>query len=163
VPSPRRVFVAPRPLVFTFDTILRRPMVDYNPAGPDAVIGSDFCRRSTDCAVVASGPVGAGEAITDSASGRDMAARIIGSPMRPRYPEGLRTAGLAGRVVVQFIIDSTGRVEVASIRVLESTHALFAAAVLEVLPRYRFVAAEANGRQTRMTVQMPFEFTLDRR
>ena len=40
----------------------------------------------------------------------------------PAYPETLRTAGITGTVRVRFVVDTTGRAEPSSIRVLESTH-----------------------------------------
>jgi protein TonB len=36
---------------------------------------------------------------------------LVGDPPRPRYPEALRTAGVDGRVVVRFVVDTAGRVE----------------------------------------------------
>ena len=40
----------------------------------------------------------------------------------PKYPAVLHSAGLSGTVMVEFVIDTTGRVEPVSIRVVESTH-----------------------------------------
>jgi periplasmic protein TonB len=83
-------------------------------------------------------------------------------PPRPRYPEQLRAAGVSGRVVVRFVVDTLGRVEPASIVVRESGHDLFEQSVRAVLPALRFVAAEVEGRKVRMLVELPFEFRLDR-
>ena len=80
--------------------------------------------------------------------------------IRPRYPDNLRTAGVAGRVVVRFVVDTTGHVDMASTQVLESTHDLFTRAVLDVLPSLRFVPAETNGRRVRSLAEMPFDFVL---
>jgi protein TonB len=85
--------------------------------------------------------------------------RII-SPVRPRYPEALRGAGVSGRVTIQFTVDTTGRVEMASVKTLQSTHALFTRAVLDVLPSLRFLPTESNGRRVRALAEMPFEFVL---
>ena len=46
---------------------------------------------------------------------------LISQPI-PKYPPLLREIGLSSRVVLQFIVDTTGRVDSASIRVIESTH-----------------------------------------
>lgn len=84
-----------------------------------------------------------------------------GNPL-PRFPEVLRAGGVEGRVLVQFVVDTTGRVEPGSIRFIASSHDLYEAAVRGVLPRYRFQAAEVGGRKVRQLVQMPFGFTLAR-
>jgi protein TonB len=154
---------APRPITIDLGNLSSElPHVDIADPGTGGTAGRDFCTKASDCAVQRERTDGAGvdEGI---ARGPDLVARIVGSPPRPRYPEALRAAGLAGRVVVQFIVDTMGVIEPASVRVVESSHEQFARAVLDVLPRYRFVAAEASGRRVRMTAQMPFEFTLDRR
>ncbi len=39
----------------------------------------------------------------------DRAPRLIGRAIEPRYPAALRDAGLQGRVVVQFVVDTLGR------------------------------------------------------
>ena len=82
---------------------------------------------------------------------------------RPYYPEMLRLAGVTGEVRVQYVVDTLGRVEAKSIRILASSHDLFASAVREVLPRQRFLPAEIGGRKVRMLVQQPFSFTLSTR
>ena len=82
---------------------------------------------------------------------------------RPNYPETLRLAGVVGQVLVQYVVDTLGRVEPKSIRILASSHDLFASAVKEVLPRQRFLPAEIRGRRVRMLVQQPFSFTISGR
>ncbi|MFN2567782.1 MAG: TonB family protein [Gemmatimonadaceae bacterium] len=81
-------------------------------------------------------------------------------PPRPRYPDQLRAAGVTGRVVVRLIVDTTGRVEPASVVVRESSHDLFSDAVRAVLASLRFRPAEVGGRKVRMLVDLPFEFRL---
>lgn len=122
----------------------------------------DWCVRQTDCAI---GPAHRGEGdgrggTTAFTTPSELMARIVGEPPRPRYPEALRSAGISGRVLVQFAVDTAGRVELQSVRVLESTHEQFERAVRDVLPRYRFVPAEVGGKRVRMTAQMPFEFAI---
>jgi protein TonB len=81
---------------------------------------------------------------------------------RPRYPEALRSAGVDGRVLVQFSVDTTGRVDPASVKILESTHDLFSRAVRDALGSFRFRPAEVGGRRVAALAQMPFEFHVDR-
>ena len=86
---------------------------------------------------------------------------LPGSPA-PVYPDILRRAGVEGEVVAQFVVDTTGRVEAGSFRAMRETHPLYAAAVERVLPRMRFVAAEAGGRRVRQLVQQSFVFAMAR-
>jgi protein TonB len=90
----------------------------------------------------------------------DRPAAILVAP-RPRYPERLRAAGVSGRVVVRLVVDTTGRIEPASVVIRESGHDLFTQAVLAVIPSLRFTPAEAGGRRVRMLVDLPFEFRLN--
>ena len=100
----------------------------------------------------------AGDPIDASVSGP--CPRVLGAPPAPRYPEVLRASGVAGRVVVRFVVDTLGRAELADVSVLESGHALLSAAVMEALPRFRFAPGEVAGRRVRTMVQMPFVFEL---
>jgi TonB family protein len=52
------------------------------------------------------------------------AAVVLSQPM-PQYPDALASVGVEGRVTVEFVIDTTGKVEPVSIRVLKSTHPAF--------------------------------------
>jgi len=83
------------------------------------------------------------------------------SAAAPVYPGVLRRAGVEGQVVVRFVVDTLGRVEAESVEVREASHAPFADAVREVMPRLRFRPATAGGRRVRQLVEMPFEFRMD--
>ena len=78
----------------------------------------------------------------------------------PRYPEKLKMAGTSGRVRVQFVIDTTGRPEVSTVKILESSHVLFTNAVREAVARMQFYPAETGGKKLRQLVEMPFEFSV---
>jgi TonB family protein len=80
----------------------------------------------------------------------------------PRYPQILRQAGVEGEVLVQFVVDTDGRAEPATFKVLRSSHDLFAASVAKALPAMRFIPAEFRGRRVRQLVQQPFAYTIAR-
>ena len=82
---------------------------------------------------------------------------------RPRYPDALRESGVDGRVVVRFVVDTLGRVDMGTVEVLQSTNEQFARSVREALPRARFAPAEAGGRRVASTIEMPFAFATARR
>ena len=78
----------------------------------------------------------------------------------PRYPEVLKAAGVEGEVVATFIVDTTGRADVGSFKVLKSPSDLFSAAVRTALPNMRFLPAEAAGKKVRQQVQQSFVFAI---
>jgi protein TonB len=89
-------------------------------------------------------------------------ATVVPGAPAPRYPEILKTAGVEGEVDVSFVVDTTGRADPASLRILRSTHDLFDAAVRSALPAMRFLPAEVGGRKVRQQVQQPFVFRIIR-
>jgi protein TonB len=80
----------------------------------------------------------------------------------PRYPDILRSAGVEGEALVQFVVDTVGRAELNTFKVLRSTHDLFAATVRNTLPNMRFIPAEVGGRKVKQLVQQPFVFAIQK-
>jgi protein TonB len=84
---------------------------------------------------------------------------LVSNP-RPTYPAVLARSQVGGKVVVEFVIDSSGAVDVASLRVIQSTDVLFTQAVRSVLPQLRFVPAQVGQRAIGITVRQPFLFVI---
>ncbi len=80
----------------------------------------------------------------------------------PAYPDILRQAGVEGEALVSFVVDTTGRVEIGSFKVIRTSHALFAAAVKNAVPRMRFFPAEVGSNKVRQLVQQPYTFAIVR-
>jgi periplasmic protein TonB len=78
----------------------------------------------------------------------------------PVYPRVLAAAGSEGTVHAQFVVDTTGRIEEASIRILGEPNPLFARAVREAMKRMRFVPAEVGQRRVRQLVEQAFAFAM---
>jgi protein TonB len=78
----------------------------------------------------------------------------------PRYPDMLRSANVEGEVLAQFVVDTTGRADMSTFKVLKTTHDLFTNAVKSTLPNMKFYPAEVGGRKVKQLVQMPFQFNL---
>lgn len=76
----------------------------------------------------------------------------------PRYPETMRNGNIQGEVLVQFVVDTTGKPEMSTLKVLRSSHPDFLMAVKSVLPSYEFEPAILMNRKVPQIVQMPFEF-----
>ncbi|MGH7612823.1 MAG: energy transducer TonB [Gemmatimonadales bacterium] len=80
----------------------------------------------------------------------------------PAYPPLLRAAGVQGRVVLQVVVDTLGRVERGTLRVVHNDNPAFAAPAIESLRGARFRPARVFGRAVRVLVQIPVEFVLQR-
>ena len=87
---------------------------------------------------------------------------VIQAPgsVQPKYPQILLDAHVEGEVLAQFVVDTSGRAEAGSLKVLKSSHDLFTAAVRNALPQMRFLPAEVGGRKVKQLVQQPFQFYL---
>lgn len=91
----------------------------------------------------------------------DQPVSAAANSVQPRYPELARTSGMAGTVLAQFVVDTSGMVVTNSFQVIDSDHALFTESVRQALPRMRFHAAEVNGQKVKQLVQQPFVFAID--
>ena len=76
----------------------------------------------------------------------------------PRYPSMLERSRVEGEVIAQFVVDTTGKADMTTFRILQSNNVLFSAALESVIPRWRFFPAEAGGRKVKQIVQMPVRF-----
>ena len=88
-------------------------------------------------------------------------APVPGNP-QPRYPDMLRSANVEGEVLAQFVVDTTGRAEMSTFKVLKASHDLFTNSVKSALANMRFYPAEVGGRKVKQLVQMPFVFSLNK-
>ena len=79
---------------------------------------------------------------------------------RPAYPQPLLDAHVEGAVRVTFLVDTTGRPDPRTMRVLGSTDELFTRAVRAVLPRLRFRPAHVGVNRVPVLVEQPFVFAV---
>jgi len=86
-------------------------------------------------------------------------AELVVKPMFV-YPVILRDAGIPGRAVIQFVIDTIGQVEPASIKILERTDAAFGDAARAGVLEARFTPARYGSRPVRQLSKWPVRFTL---
>jgi protein TonB len=77
-----------------------------------------------------------------------------------RYPELLRQAGIQGRVVVQAVIDTTGRAEPSSIKIVRSPNPGFDEPARNWVLRAVFRPGRVHGRAVRVLVEIPIVFRL---
>lgn len=91
----------------------------------------------------------------------DEAARLdTATPFAPDYPDELRRSRMPGLVIAEFVVDTDGHVEPATVGVVTSSHRLFTAAVDSALSTAVFQPAVLAGRHVRQLVQLPVYFLL---
>ena len=78
----------------------------------------------------------------------------------PAYPESMLRRRIEGSVIVQYVVDTMGRADTATFRVISATHVDFARAVRDVLPLMRFRPAMMANRRVPQLVQQPFAFRI---
>jgi protein TonB len=165
-PPPKQVAVVPPPKGFQ---VLRAPVEI-----PIKIPEIDLTKRPTDEADFSgkgvAGGIGkgvAGGTPIDLAGNQtyfefqvEKPAAAVPGTISPAYPEALRSAGVEGEVRLQFVVDTTGRVEMSSVRVERATNELFAAAARAAVPRMRFYPAEIGNRRVRQLVVQPITFQI---
>lgn len=83
--------------------------------------------------------------------------QVISIPS-PRYPPVLQSAGIAGRVELQYVVDTTGHAEPNSFKVLKTTHPAFVEPAKEAISKGVFKPAKFKGQAVRQLVQQAISF-----
>ena len=76
----------------------------------------------------------------------------------PRYPPVLQSAGIAGAVDLQYVVDTTGHTEPGSFKVLKTTHPAFVEPAKEAILKGVFKPAKFKGQAVRQLVQQRISF-----
>ncbi len=79
-----------------------------------------------------------------------------------QFPELLRQAQIQGRVLVQAIIDTLGRAEPNSVKVLQSPNPGFDQSATTYVLAALFRPARVHGRAVRVLIQIPVDFKLNK-
>lgn len=77
----------------------------------------------------------------------------------PAYPFEARRNGLAGEVVVEFVVDEAGNVHAPT--VARSSDRVFEEAALRAVARWKFEPGKRDGRAVRFRMALPIQFTLN--
>jgi protein TonB len=83
---------------------------------------------------------------------------VLISQPTPKYPPVLQQIGLSGRVVLRFIVDTTGRVESTSIHVIESTNEGFESPARQSVAAAIFHPARLGPKPVRQLAQQGVRF-----
>ena len=86
--------------------------------------------------------------------------RLSGPPLA--YPDLLRQAGIQGLVVVEAIIDTTGRVEPNSVKIVSSPHSGFDQSAKSMVLKSLYRPARVSGRAVRVLIRQPINFQITR-
>lgn len=90
-----------------------------------------------------------------------VAARYFDSAA-PAYPPDLLEKNVEGSVYTEYIVDTTGFADTASLVIVRSSHPEFTQAVREALPYMRFRPAKVGDRKVRQLVEQQFTFKIQR-
>jgi TonB family protein len=81
----------------------------------------------------------------------------------PRYPDIAEKAGISSAVMVEFVVDTTGRADTSTVRLVLAELEEFVTEVRRVLPRLRFEPARIAGCPVQQLVLQPFVFNMPKR
>src|SRR6266516_1452687 len=90
----------------------------------------------------------------------DEPAEIVSAPPL-EYPPMLRRAGLQGRVTVQAVIDTLGRAEPASLKVIARPNTAFDQSARAYVLHAVFRPARIKGRAVRVLVKVPVDYRIE--
>lgn len=77
-----------------------------------------------------------------------------------KYPEELAQKGIGGKAIADFVVDTSGLVDMTSIEVRESTDSRITEGVCHYLAASRFSPAVKGGANVRVQRELPFNFEL---
>jgi outer membrane biosynthesis protein TonB len=80
----------------------------------------------------------------------------------PMYPQALLQGGVEGSVEAEFVVDTTGRVDLGTVKIINSSHEDFTASVQTALAGALFRPAWRNLRKVRQLVHQRFAFRIYR-
>ncbi len=108
-------------------------------------------------------PVGVPEIALDSVfSILEVDSQVVryASSAAPNYPPSLLKAGIEGAVESEFVVDTTGTVDLTSVKILFATDPEFTRAVQDALYEMRFRPAIRGNQKVRQLVHQRFSFEI---
>lgn len=165
-PPPQQMIVAANPPPQGFQTIVppteiptEIPPVDLN----QRFDPKDFTGKGVEGGI-STGVVG-GTGAVPSVNGDVFLSQDIDDPPSPvagyappRYPPAMESAGIPGRVEVQFVVDTLGHVEPNSFKVTRTTHQAFVEPARESILKMLYKPGKSRGKPVRVLVQTAVVF-----
>lgn len=92
----------------------------------------------------------------------DVDSAAVRDPMSaaPAYPKDLLARSVEGHATLRFVVDSTGLIDLATVRLVEASHPLFVKAVEDAMPRMRFRPAMMGHNAVRQLAEQLFKFEI---
>jgi len=84
---------------------------------------------------------------------------VLSGPI-PVYPELLKQAQIQGRVLVQAVIDTLGRAEVNSVKIIQSPNPGFDQSARQYVLKALFRPARVHGRAVRVLINIPIDYKI---
>lgn len=78
---------------------------------------------------------------------------------RPVYPADLRSKGVGGEVVLNFVVTENG--EIANVKLVSASHPALAVAASNALLRWKFKPGVRHGRPVAVAYRVPFVFSVN--
>lgn len=165
-PPPKDMIVSANPPPKGFQTVVAPeqipteiPPVNLNEHALDP---KDFTGKGVEGGIAAgvtggTGPVEIGQTFLE-AQVDDPPQLISAGPQL--FPPAMRAAGIAGKVSMQFVVDISGHVEPASLKVLSSTHPAFVEPAKQMLLKSLYKPGKVKGTPVRVLVQQVINFTI---
>ncbi len=150
VTDDRGQFVIPHARAGIFQLQFDRPGMKSVFGPVDTVSADSVIARSYTASFVASPP--------DEYQVDEPAKEIPGFQEPPRYPRSLERTSLQGSVKVSFVVDTTGHVDMKSVKLVRSSEIAFYKAVVDALPHMTYIPARFRGQKVRQRVEQTFEF-----
>ncbi|HUL49543.1 MAG TPA: TonB family protein [Gemmatimonadales bacterium] len=83
--------------------------------------------------------------------------QLVSAPPLP-YPEIMRRLGIEGRVLIQAVVDTTGRVEPGSIKIMSSSNSAFDQPTRQWVLKALFRPARLHGEAVRVLINQPVDY-----
>lgn len=80
-------------------------------------------------------------------------------PVGPLYPHELSIRGIPGRVLVAYVVDTTGHVT--NPKIIEATDERFAKSVIEAIAKWTYIPGKEKGVPTPALLVMEFDFAVN--
>ncbi|MHB8838947.1 MAG: energy transducer TonB [Gemmatimonadaceae bacterium] len=80
----------------------------------------------------------------------------------PEYPAAMATRKVEGATLLRFVVDSTGMIDMSTVRVISATHSAFAKAVIAAMPKMKYRPASIAGHPVRLLVEQSFSFRIQK-
>ncbi|HXW96200.1 MAG TPA: energy transducer TonB [Gemmatimonadales bacterium] len=79
---------------------------------------------------------------------------------QPKFPPVMQSAGIPGKVVMQFVVNTDGKIDPSTLKIVNSTHKAFEEPAKEALNRCAFKPGKSRGQPVRVLVQQAMSFKL---